>query len=115
MQVQLKLAGFCPSCGERAEFTPIGSQETLDGAPIALGNCDQCGSTVALQSVESTLRALWPEPTTWHQCREWKAMLRASLPPSGYVLTITCKADDLGALVGCIRDATRELARLGAR
>jgi len=116
-EIQLKLSGYCPACGEPAEFSPIGSQE-MDGGrpPIVLGNCSKCGSTVALSNVESIARAAWPgEPPAWRQCREWSATLRASLPPAGYILTVTCKADDLHALAGCIKAATRELARLGAR
>jgi len=53
MDVQLKLAGYCPSRGEPATLTPIGDQEDPGGAPIALANCSRCGSSVAVSSTKN--------------------------------------------------------------
>jgi Fe-S cluster biogenesis protein NfuA len=114
VEVMLRLAGYCPSCGAEAVFTPIGDQEMGDGRPsVALGNCSACGSTVALSSVESVLKASWPEPEHWRRCSEWTATVSGSV--GGYPLQVSFKADGLPGLLGCIRAAVSELHALGMR
>ncbi len=45
------ISGECPSCFEETEFKYIGPQETL-GEPLYLYNCQGCGSTLVLDSIE---------------------------------------------------------------
>jgi hypothetical protein len=113
VQVMLKLAGYCPSCGAEATFTPIGDQELGDGRAVALGNCSECGSTVALSSVESVLRSQWPEPVPTRHCTDWTATVSGSV--GGYPVSVSFKADGLPGLLGCIRAAVSELHGLGMR
>ena len=110
--ILLKLAAYCPSCGEPASFTPIGDQEDAQGGTVALGNCSECGSTVALSSVESALRAAWPDDQP--RCRDWSATVRGCVGGT-YICTITVHADRVRELGQCVSEAVRELQRLGAR
>jgi hypothetical protein len=93
-------------------FTPIGDQETPDGAPIALANCSACGSTVALRSVEDAARAAWPDETP-SRCHSWQAKVSGNLV-QGYRCEITVDAAHLRELSRCIAAAARELVKLGA-
>jgi hypothetical protein len=111
VEVQLQLAGFCPSCGEPATFRPIGDQEMLDGPPVALGNCSACGSTVALAQVGALIEAGWSRaPVSYEPHAGWEAQVSA--PVDGSTVTITAHCDCLKDLLSAVRAAHQGLAAM---